>query len=176
MLLAALENDQDREYFLRIHKELEERLYGLAVLFLGDQHRAEEAVQETWVRVIQRFEEISVKPWGELQGYVLMMTKNISRNILRRDKRLSPLPEDWDIPAPEAGEDGFHRLVALIRAMPEGYRDVLELKFVMEWSNKEIARELGLNESTVATRIQRGREKLVGVLRKEGYENEWSRV
>ena len=42
-------------------------------------------------------------------------------------------------------------------------------KFLGECSNREIARKLGLGESTVATRVQRGRELLMESLRKEGY-------
>ena len=44
-----------------------------------------------------------------------------------------------------------------------------ELKLVEEQSNQEIARRLGLNESTVATRIQRGKAMLRERLKKEGY-------
>lgn len=68
-------------------------------------------------------------------------------------------------PAPT--EDAY--LVSLVRALPEGYRRVLELKLVEEQSNQEIARRLGLNESTVATRIQRGKAMLRERLKKEGY-------
>ena len=60
-------------------------------------------------------------------------------------------------------------LVSLIRTLPEGYRRVLELKCVEEWSNREIARRLGIKESTVAVRILRGRAMLKERLEKEGY-------
>ena len=62
------------------------------------------------------------------------------------------------------------RLPCLARTgAAEGYRRVLELKLVEEQSNQEIARRLGLNESTVATRIQRGKAMLRERLKKEGY-------
>ena len=71
-------------------------------------------------------------------------------------------------PAPETGETAYRYLVGLIRALPEGYRRVLELKCVEEESNREIARRLGLKESTVATRVLRGRTMLAEALKKEG--------
>ena len=46
---------------------------------------------------------------------------------------------------------------------------MLELKCVEEESNREIARRLGLKESTVATRVLRGRTLLAEALEKEGY-------
>ena len=57
----------------------------------------------------------------------------------------------------------------LVCALPENYRRILELKLVEERSNKEIARAMGLNESTVASRILRGKTMLRQQLEKEGY-------
>ena len=59
--------------------------------------------------------------------------------------------------------------MALILALPEAYRRVLELKFVEEESNQEIAKRLGLKESTVSTRIHRGRKLLLDAMEREGY-------
>lgn len=56
----------------------------------------------------------------------------------------------------------------LILAPPESYRRILELKFVEEESNREIARRLGLKESTVSTKVQRGRKPL-DAMEREGY-------
>lgn len=78
-------------------------------------------------------------------------------------------PEDWDPPAPEDRQDEYDYLVSLIRALPEGYRRILELKCVEEQTNKEIARRLNINESTVASRVMRGRAMLRSQLKKEGY-------
>lgn len=169
MLLAALESDQDRERFMRLFNELENRLFYIAKSLVKETTLAEEAVQETWVRTIRYFERISATPWEEAKRYVITIVKNVSKNILRRESRLVPMPDDWDEPAPAEETDGFHRLVELIRGMPEHYREILELKFVLEWSNKDIAKTLGIGESTVASRIQRGRAKLMETLRREGY-------
>ncbi|WP_295857527.1 RNA polymerase sigma factor [uncultured Oscillibacter sp.] len=63
-------------------------------------------------------------------------------------------------------------VIAVIRAMPELYRQVLEMKFVLEYSNREIARVLRMNEATVATRISRGRKALMAKLEEAGYRND----
>ena len=51
-------------------------------------------------------------------------------------------------------------------------RQVLELKLVAEWSNREIAEATGVRENTVAARIVRGRALLAERLKEEGYEYE----
>lgn len=68
----------------------------------------------------------------------------------------------------ERGAD-FRALVELIQALPKRYRTVLELKYLGEYGNREIAQRLGIKESTVATQIQRGRKLLLDAWKREGY-------
>ena len=169
MYLAMLETDRDRERFLRLHGAYEKKLYAVALRVLGDPSRAEDAVQQTWLQVLRHWERVQALPWEETEGYVVTVAKNAALDQLRQERRTAPLPTDWDPPAPEDGGDGYRYLVALIRALPEGYRRVLELKCVEERTNREIARRLGLKESTVATRVLRGRAMLAETLKREGY-------
>ena len=78
-------------------------------------------------------------------------------------------PEGWDPPAQEERQEEYDYLVSLIRSLPENYRRVLELKCVEEQTNREIARRLGIKETTVAVRVLRGRTMLKERLEKEGY-------
>ena len=168
-LLAMLETEEDRERFLKLHGAYEKKLYAVAARVLGDRTAAEDAVQQTWLQIIRRWDRVSQLPWSETEGYLVTAVKNTAVDMLRRERREEALPEDWDPPAPETGETAYRYLVGLIRALPEGYRRILELKCVEEESDREIARRLGLKESTVATRVLRGRALLAEALEKEGY-------
>ena len=142
-LLAMLETEEDRERFLKLHGAYEKKLYAVAARVLGDRTAAEDAVQQTWLQIIRRWDRVSQLPWSETEGYLVTAVKNTAVDMLRRERREE--------------------------ALPEGYRRVLELKCVEEESNREIARRLGLKESTVATRVLRGRTMLAEALEKEGY-------
>ena len=111
----------------------------------------------------------SALPWEETEGYTVTVAKNCALDILRSERRTAAFPEDWDPPAPEDHQDEYDYLVSLIRALPESYRRILELKCVEEESNQEIARRMGLKESTVSMRVLRGRKMLREQLEKEGY-------
>jgi len=52
------------------------------------------------------------------------------------------------------------RLIALSAQLPDGYREPLLLKAVQGMSYREIGRVMGLPESTIETRIARGRRML----------------
>ena len=167
--LAMLETEQDQRRFTRLFEAHEKKIYAVVLRILGDPTRAEDAAQQTWLKLVQNWDRVSALPWGETEGYTVTVAKNCALDILRAERRTAAFPEDWDPPAPEDHQDEYDYLVSLIRALPESYRRILELKCVEEETNREIARRLGMNESTVAVRVMRGRTMLKERLEKEGY-------
>lgn len=169
MYLAMLGSEEDRERFTLLYEAHEKRLYAVALKVLRDPTRAEDAAQQTWLQVLRNWERINALDWDSAAKYLVVAARNAALDMLKKERWNTSMPEDWDPPAPETGEGAYRYLVDLIRALPEGYRRVLELKCVEEESNREIARRLGLKESTVATRVLRGRTMLAAALEKEGY-------
>lgn len=102
-------------------------------------------------------------------GYAITAAKNAALDMLRAQSHTVPLPEDWDPPAQQDGQDDYSYLVSLVRELPEGYRRVLELKLVEELGNREIAKRLSIRESTVSSRVMRGRAMLQKRLQEEGF-------
>ena len=167
--LAMLETEQDQQRFTRLFEAHEKKIYAVALRVLGDPNRAEDAAQQTWLKLVQNWERISALPWGETEGYVVTVVKNCALDILRAERRTVAFPEGWDPPAQEERQEEYDYLVSLIRSLPENYRRVLELKCVEEQTNREIARRLGIKETTVAVRGLRGRTMLKERLEKEWY-------
>ena len=167
--LAMLETEQDQQRFARLFEAYEKKIYGMSLHILGDQMWAEDAAQQTWLKLVQNWERISALPWNETEGYVVTVAKNAALDILRAERKTTAFPENWDLPAREDTQAEYDYLVSLIRALPENYRRILELKCVEEQTNREIAQRLRINESTVAVRILRGKAILRERLEREGY-------
>lgn len=162
MLLMLLEfvTDKEKEKFIEIYQYFERKMYAVALSFLKDQGKAEDAVSESFLKIIKHFEKFSEKSCEEMAPYVVMIVKNTARTMLRRAKREADLPEEWEVPTKEAGPEGqiqARYLVELIRSMPAIYRDVLELSVLMEWPIPAIAKELRISESAAYSRLSRGR-------------------
>ena len=169
MYLAMLGSEEDRERFTLLYEAHEKRLYAVALKVLRDPTRAEDAAQQTWLQVLRNWERINALDWDSAAKYLVVAARNAALDMLKKERWNTSMPEDWDPPAPEDGQGEYQRLVELIRSLPEAYRRVLELKFVEEETNREIARRLGLKESTVSTKVQRGRRLLLDAMEQEGY-------
>ena len=167
--LAALGSEEDRERFTLLYDAHEKRIYAIALKVLGDPTRAEDAAQQAWLQVLRNWERVNALDWDAAAKYLAVAAKNAALDLLKKEKWTTSMPEEWDPPAPEADQGEYERLVSLILSLPEAYRRILELKFVEEESNREIARRLGLKESTVSTKVHRGRKLLLDAMEREGY-------
>lgn len=117
--LAMLETEQDQRRFTRLFEAHEKKIYAVVLRILGDRDRAEDAAQQTWLKLVQNWDRVSALPWGETEGYVVTVAKNCALDILRSDRRTAAFPEDWDPPSQEEHQEEYHYLVSLIRALPE---------------------------------------------------------
>jgi len=164
-----LEQDEDQTRFTRLYQRNQRQLHRLAARFLGTRPRAEDIVHDTFIKLIQNYSQLRSRSDGQLERWMMAVARNASLDVLRKEGRETELEaQAWE-PAVPADQGEFEALVALIRSMPEDYRRVLELRFLAEWSLADIARELGLTEGAVKSRIFRGRKVLIDTLRKEGY-------
>lgn len=92
-LLAMLETEEDRERFLKLHGAYEKKLYAVAARVLGDRTAAEDAVQQTWLQIIRRWDRVRTLPWSETEGYLVTAVKNTAVDMLRRERRRAMLAE-----------------------------------------------------------------------------------
>ena len=168
-LLTALESDADRRMLIEIYERYHEQLERTAMRILKNQQYAEDAVQNTFVQVISHFDQVKEIDGKSLGFWIISIVKNESLMILRKEKRTIPL-ENWESVSAEAETvSSYEELVRLFSRLPETYRAALEMRYILEYSGKEIAQKLGISESAVNTRLSRGRALLKKIVEREGY-------
>ncbi|MCI8284536.1 MAG: sigma-70 family RNA polymerase sigma factor [Firmicutes bacterium] len=170
----TINNIDDKEQFQNLYNKYNKNMLAVANYILKSNALAEEAVQQSWLNIINNFDKVSKIPQDSVGGYIITTVKNVSYNIYKKEHFCEPLEESFlENKAVTYNEDTsqFEYLVEIIRALPLKYRQILELKFVMEWKNEDIAKYLNMNVSTVSTRIQRGRNLLINILKEEGIIN-----
>ena len=167
--ISLLETDTDRQKFIQLYDLYHVQVEQTAMCILKDQHDAEDAVQNTFLQIIKHFHKVYEISCENLPFWIISIVKNEALMILRKKKRVVHL-EDWDSFVEETEYISEYReLVQLFSRLPETYRAALEMKFLLDYSGKEIAQRLGISETAVNTRISRGRALLKEILEKEGF-------
>jgi len=166
----------DAEAFGALYEALAPRIYGYLCRSLYDRDLAKEVLQETFLRLHRVRTRYAV---GErVLPWVITISANLRRDLLRRRgrRRESPTePADLEAaPAPEPevpDADLAAQLLAAVRALPPGQRDVILLHKYEGLSFEEVARATGSTVGAVKLRAFRGyetlRKKLGDSLRQE---------
>lgn len=130
-----------------------------AVLLLGDRQDAEDAVQLGLERAFSRWDRLAgEKPTAYVRATVLNQARDRHRRKLVRRMALPRLAERSAV-VHEGLEDRFD-LLRTLRQLPPRQRAVLLLRFWMDLSEAEIARELGCSVGTVKSQVSRGLARL----------------
>ena len=152
-----------------------DRLYRAAWGLTGSREEAEDLVQETFARVLQKPRLLRSE---DDIGYLLRVLRNTffsQRRAAARRPRTTGFPEDLDIVEdrsavqPEARIDSAE-LYAAISELPEDFRDALVAIDLIGLSYREAASALSVREATITTRLHRARQRLAGNLAHEGFE------
>ena len=167
--LSALETDHEKHEFMALYAEYHAVMLRVAKKYFPvDQMAREDAVQNAWIKIVKNFQKIMAIECKKRGAYCVIIVKNECISILRKNKAAISLDELPLATSDELKGDSFASITQLIHEMPEKYRTVLELRFIEEWSTREIARQLSVPEATISTRIFRGRKLLIDRLREEG--------
>ena len=142
-----------------------DRLYRAAWALCGSREDAEDLVQDTYTRVLQKPRMLRS---DEDLGYLLRVLRNTHFSRLRaaaRRPRADALPDELDriedpsASAPEAALDASE-LYGLIAELPNPFRETLVAVDVVGLSYREAARALRVREATITTRLYRARQRL----------------
>lgn len=120
----------------------------------GTEADAEDVVQETWVRAIERLDGFRWE--SRLSTWLIGIGANLSRDRLRKTKRRGDVRLDDVAPAvaPRAGspEDriDLERAIALL---PDGYRTVLVMHDIEGFTHGAIGAHLGISEGTSKSQL-----------------------
>ena len=144
------------------------QLRRLARQLVRDEHEAEDLVQSTWTRLLERPPRDTSAGLG---GWLSRVLTNFARQRARsaRSARLEELAAE-----PVSGDPGGAELAATLEvhgrvtdavlALPEPYRTTVHLIFLQDLSAREVARRQGVPVETVRTRAKRALRQLRGQL------------
>jgi len=156
------------EALVREHSRL---VYRIAYAVLRRHHDAEDATQDTFMRVLRYSSKLAAvedqKTWLARIAWRVAVDRSRQRGRTREiplEDPEKPIAEvaSSETPADQTihGTQVSAALERMIAALPEKLRDPLILSTIEEMSPREVAGTLGINEAAVRSRVFRSRQIL----------------
>jgi len=138
-------------------------LFRLCLITLGNASDAEDAVQETFIKYLQKAPVFDSDEHEK--AWLITVSTNKCRDILRFRNR-HPVVDVEEIKelAKESSDSG---ILDVLMTLPNQFRVVLVLYYVEGYGTADIAKLIGKTTSAVKMRLQKGRKML-----REAYEKE----
>jgi len=177
-LVTAIADGRDAAVSV-LYDRYHRQCFGFALRILGTESDAEEAVQETFVRVWRSARQYDEAKAG-VGSWVLSITRNLCIDELRRRRRRVPemmQSETDDAPeytaADRTEEEGLRGVVGeqvrtSLRSLSGDQRSAIELVYYHGLSSTEVGRILGVPAATVRSRLRLGLLKLGEILQARG--------
>ena len=145
-----------------------DRLYAAAFNICRQQEDAEDAVQESLLRLYRS--DTDFESEEHLKAWLFRVTVNVAKSTRRSfwNRNRTSYEEYMDsLPFEEASD---RTLMDAVLGLPEKYRIIVHLHYFEGYRTREIAGILEISENTVKTRLSNSRKILKAKL--EGWENE----
>lgn len=157
--------------FFQLIQRFRGRVYGLCYRMLGQREDAEDATQETFLRVANNLHRWD--PNRAFEPWLLTIAGNRCRTRLaKRMRRPSTItlehPVEDDSIADQKGRLLAEEVELALRSMRREYRQAFDLFHKRELEYQEIAKQLDVPLGTVKTWVHRARREIVEKLAQRG--------
>ena len=162
----VLEGTARRQRFEAVYTAYQGRLLALVRRYLPAREDAEDAVQQAFLAVAERFDRLEHLPPPELEAYLVVTAERKAIDILRHQAKRGGVPFDENTPLVTPAPCGSPLADAMGR-LPPRYREALLLRHACGYSTRETAALLELSFAAAQKLLYRAREALRTELERE---------
>lgn len=144
-----------------LYDEYESRLYRLALNLTADPTRADDLVQDTYMRAMGHLKLLEMLKPYQRRAWLYQTLKNLFIDEQRALKRRRAIVDQLQATAKlvEFSAADFSD-PQIFEQIPAEYKQLFKMRYVLDMSSKEIADVLGVPPGTVRSRLHHGMKKL----------------
>jgi len=158
--------DQKREAQRALYDEYARKMYAICLRYAPDTDSAKDLLQDGFIKVFANIGSFQGK--GSFEGWMKRIFVNLALEAIRRQKNIILSSDDiQNVPeiVDDTTEEQMYKiseteLLKMIKELPKGYSTIFNLYAIEDFSHKEIADMLGINEGTSRSQYVRARKIL----------------
>ncbi len=157
-----------------------ESLYSVCLRYMGREHLAQDVLQESFIRIL-KFINTYDADRGALGAWMRRVTINVALKHLKKSKLkiidLDVIHNDKIHDQPSIIDRmSYDEILAVVRTIPDGYRQVFNLAVIEGYSHREIGELLDIKEVTSRSKLSRAKQLLRNKLETVNIHQSWTRT
>lgn len=180
VICALPEEPGDRAFMLDLYERFERLMFSIARTYGREGDFPEEVVQESLVKLIGKVNLLRELSQKALAAYVAATTRNTAIDYIRaRERRNTASLDDGafseqEAPLPPLDElmgdaERGKRLAAALKKLTEADRILLEGKYLLEYPDETLAKQLGCRPASIRAKLTRARRRAFKLLEGEDW-------
>ena len=151
------------EKFINAANIYKDTIFRIALNYFKNVHDAEDVVQDVLLKLYTHKKNFESEDY--LRHWIIRVSINRCKNISRAPWRKKHTSMHGISDSVVFDNPAENELLSYVMKLPEKYRIIIYLFYYEEYSVKEIAGLLKISNSSVTTRLTRGRNKLKSALK-----------
>lgn len=152
-------------------------LFYFAKSILKSEHKAEEATQEAFIKIIEKIRsgELDLSSCNKARNFMVTIVKNKSKTVVAKENcsQMEDIEEYKEFITDPAADfsnifEAKENVIRWLRLLSEEDREFLILRIFYNWSFNEIAIAKDMNGNTARSRFFRAKNKLAKLMIEEG--------
>lgn len=166
--LSLIDEPDDKEKFAEIFRSYGNMMFSKAMSILHNAALAEEAVQESFLKIAKNISKISDPNCSKTAAFIVIIVRNTALDMLKSEHINDTEPLDEAIPDISSdtlsriiSNDGYNALLNAVNGLDSIYSDILMLKLVYGYDTLSISKLMKIPVKTADSRIYRGKKLLM---------------
>ncbi|MBE6552797.1 MAG: sigma-70 family RNA polymerase sigma factor [Ruminococcaceae bacterium] len=174
-MIAMIESPRDRDIVERIYQRFYRAIYQCAYNTLQNKQDAEDAVMNTFKRIIEHAHKFDLESDDDIAALVSIYAKNEINRLYRARNRylehyvnadeypqLTPIADSGeDIVQEVIQKETLNEVMSVLDQLDSAERDLFLLKHYYSYSYAEIAEILGISENNAQVKVHRLKKKIL---------------
>lgn len=166
MLILVFDSEDEKDKFVALYELYGKTIYYTLKRFQIDEHTIEDLSQDIYLKLADHLDKIDMDDSKRTQNYIITVTRNYCVNFLRGyNRKQEELLEDMSLIKNNTGDieeyiinkEQITQLANEVNRLDDIYKSVLELKYINEFTDDEIAAFLKIKKKTVQMRLYRAK-------------------
>ena len=140
----------------------------------ADEEITQDLVQETFLKLVIHIDKFDAKGKAMFSTYLMKIAKNCYLDYLKKNKKIASeidietISDTISIEDKIAEKNELDMVLKEIDKLPFEQAQAIKLKYLEEYSLKEIAERMGTKSITIKSRIHEGKKKLKKRIKRGG--------